>query len=325
MKGRCCGCSNKPIRQSAALPSRSKASNKTLLGAASAAQTFAAAFGAGFATAGLAQLPGMLRNVVAEIADLGDLADRVGLTAEQIQELNFQAQQTGSSAETMASGLETFGKRLAEARAGSGELYKLLKANGVALDELAKMDINEALAVFVDLIGNAADGADALAVSAEGFGRGAGAELALTFAGGTKAMGEFATQARDTISIISDFDVKKIQDIDDAWDQWNQNDFNLDQTQRRQIFEQHGARIRRDRRRLAASERPRTVSRRRCQTARRGSDGRTYSDADRPGFCGIERRRRAIGGAAEKALNCSWRRYFARRPDDPAGSGRRTG
>jgi hypothetical protein len=150
------------------------------------------------------------------VADLGDQADKIGITAERLQELNFQADQTGVSAETMADGLAKFAKNLSEARTGSGELYKLLKLNGIALDDIAKMSVNDALSVFVDLLGNATDEADKLKIATTGFGRG-GADLALTFAGGGQAMLEFTLQARAAHAVIRNDLVKSAQEIDDKF------------------------------------------------------------------------------------------------------------
>lgn len=186
--------------------------------ATGAARSFASVLGAGLLVGGLAQLPGAIRDMVKEVADLGDQADRIGITAERLQELNFQAEQTGSSAEAMAAGLEQFSKRLGEARTGSGELYKLLRANGLALDEIASMSVNEALEVFVDLLGNASDQADRLKIAAIGGGK-AAADWALTFAGGSQATLEFALQARAASVVISGDLVKSAQDIDDEFSQ----------------------------------------------------------------------------------------------------------
>jgi hypothetical protein len=105
---------------------------------------------------------------------------------------------------------------LAEARTGSGDLYKVLKANGVALDDLAKMDVNEALRVFVDILANARDATDRLKFSTLGFGKG-GADLALTFAGGTDAMRAFAEQAHRTAQVITNETVQSAQELDDKF------------------------------------------------------------------------------------------------------------
>lgn len=185
--------------------------DKSLKAVSATARSLAGIAGLSF---GLSEIPKLVKSV----ADLGDQADKIGITAERLQELNFQADQTGVSAETMADGLAKFAKQLSEARTGSGELYKLLKANGVALDDIANMSVNEALSVFVGLLGNATDEADKLKIATLGFGRG-GADLALTFAGGTQALLEFQLQARASSQVISNELVKSAQDIDDQFSQ----------------------------------------------------------------------------------------------------------
>jgi hypothetical protein len=197
-----------------------KGLDASLAAAARTARTFATAFGAGFLAGGLSQIPGAIRDIVKEVADLGDAADRIGITTDRLQELNFQAEQTGSSAAAMTEALQQFSKRLGEARQGSGELYERLKANGIAFDELAKMDVNQALEVFIDLIGNARDESQALAVAAEGFGR-AGADLALTFADGAQGAKAFADQAHRAGVVIKSDLIPGMQELDDQLAQYS--------------------------------------------------------------------------------------------------------
>lgn len=196
-----------------------KGLDASMAAASRTAATFAKAFGAGILVGGISQLPGALRDMVKSVADLGDEADRLGITAERLQELNFQAEQTGVSAETMAAGLEVFGKRVSEAQEGSGELLKLFQANNIALknSDGTLRPFNDLLSDFVDLIGNAANAQDRLNISAKGFGKGGGADLALTFAGGSAAMREFADQAHRLAQIMTNETVKSAQEVDDKF------------------------------------------------------------------------------------------------------------
>lgn len=193
--------------------------NASLAAATRTAKTFAGAFGLGFLTGGLAQIPGAMRDVVKSVADMADAADRIGITTDRLQELQFQAEQTGSSTEAMTDALQQFSKRLGEARTGSGELFERLRANGVTLEQIAKMPVNQALEIFINLIGNATDEAQALAIAAEGFGR-SGADLALTFADGTTAAQAFAAQAHKTGQVIDNELIPGIQELDDQLAQY---------------------------------------------------------------------------------------------------------
>src|SRR4051812_20565581 len=69
-----------------------------------------AGLGAGIAIGGLAQIPGIIRDIVKEGADLVDLAHKIGLTTDALQELRFQSEQNGSSAEELDSALEQFSR-----------------------------------------------------------------------------------------------------------------------------------------------------------------------------------------------------------------------
>lgn len=178
-------------------------------------------FGVGFLAGGIAVLPGVIRDVVREAANLGDTADRIGITTDRLQELNYQAQQTGSSAATMATALEQFGKRIGEAASKGGDLAKLFEANGVAIRDSAGnlRPFNDLLNDFINLVSRSASESERLAVAALGFGRGAGAEMALTFRDGAEGAERFANEAQRLGQILGGDLIRRAQDIDDRFDQ----------------------------------------------------------------------------------------------------------
>jgi hypothetical protein len=75
------------------------------------------------------------RNAAREIADIGDAADRAGVSAETFEELRaalFQVGQ-GDRAGTLEAAVAALNKRIGEARAGVGEATKVFRALNIAL------------------------------------------------------------------------------------------------------------------------------------------------------------------------------------------------
>ena len=93
--------------------------------ASSAVKGLAAGLGTSFSIAGLVQA-----TVSAiDFGDaIGDVAERTGLTTTDLQALQFQASQSGNSAEAMASGLQTFARNIGQAQEGIGRMAKQLQA-----------------------------------------------------------------------------------------------------------------------------------------------------------------------------------------------------
>jgi hypothetical protein len=79
--------------------------------AGNALRSLAAGLGVGFSIGGLIQAT----KAAIDFGDrLGDAAARTGVAIEKLQALQFQAQQSGSSAETMASGLAILAKNIGQ-------------------------------------------------------------------------------------------------------------------------------------------------------------------------------------------------------------------
>jgi hypothetical protein len=61
-------------------------------------------------------------------AQIGDLAETIGITAEQVQVFNRLAVASGSSSESMAKGLQSIAEQSVDAES---KLSKLFAANGI--------------------------------------------------------------------------------------------------------------------------------------------------------------------------------------------------
>lgn len=174
---------------------------------------------AGFGAAGLVELGRGIRDVVKDIGDLVDEADKLGIGPKRLDELRYAAEKVGTSVGTLDAALEKFNANIALAAAGkSGDFATILKENGVALTDTAgkQRSFNDLLDAYANLIRNAKNESDRLLLVQLGFGEGAN-DLVNMLAKGKEGL-DAATAAHDKLSAASDEDFRRLKDIDEAWD-----------------------------------------------------------------------------------------------------------
>ena len=116
----------------------SKAFNglKSIIGGlAKMAAGFALAFGAAFIA--------ITVKTMQSIDALGKMSSKIGTTAGSLAKLQFAAEQTGVSAETMGMAMQRFTRRAAEAAKGTGEAKGALKELNLNAAELLKMPLED--------------------------------------------------------------------------------------------------------------------------------------------------------------------------------------
>lgn len=171
------------------------------------------------ALGGITAVGGALRDVVADAAKLVDVADKLGVTTTQLQELHFAADQTGVDIAGMNAALSFFARQVGIASTGTGDLYDLLKANNVALrDQQGHMrPLIELFRDYADLVKNAKSDTDRNVLATRGFGR-ANDDLINTLREGRKGLQDFADEAKRAGAILGDEDqLRRIADLDDRW------------------------------------------------------------------------------------------------------------
>lgn len=143
-----------------------------------------AALGAGLA----------LREFSQQIDELAKQSGMLGLTVNQLQQLQFAASQTGVTTEELNKGLERFSRSISEASTGIGVGKRSFEALGVTL---AKSDgslksTDELLAEVADRFAQIKDPADRVRIAVDLFGR-SGAGMVNTLkdgSAGLKALGD---------------------------------------------------------------------------------------------------------------------------------------
>lgn len=160
-----------------------------------------------------------LRSVSAAVAEIGARADRVGVATEELQRLRFASEQAAGSARAVDEGVDRFTANIAEAARGGGELFNILKANNVALTdgEGRLRSTSDLFRIYADLVKNAANENDQLALAIAAFGRSAGTELVGLLRQGAAGVDELAQAADDAGAVLEDRLVRRAQEIDDRF------------------------------------------------------------------------------------------------------------
>jgi len=150
--------------------------------------------------AALAGAVAMGKNAV-DVAAAGDeyakTARTIGITAEDLQELQFVADRSGVSNEALNTALQKLNKNIGDVRAGTGSLTTLLKAqNPELLSQLQNVKSNdEAFALLTGEIGEMENATDRAALAQAAFGR-AGQDLINVALLGADGIKELRDEAR---------------------------------------------------------------------------------------------------------------------------------
>jgi len=118
------------------------------------------------------------------------VAERLGLVADQMKVLNYAAEQTGSSANTMQMALQRMVRRINEAATGSGEAVKALKELGLSAEALTSMTADQQFAAVADAMERVKGQSDKVRLAMKLFDS-EGVQLVNTMKGGSEALNEY--------------------------------------------------------------------------------------------------------------------------------------
>jgi hypothetical protein len=177
-------------------------------------------FGVGFvAGLGVEILARAAQATIKSIADIGDAADKLGLTTSAYQELSFAAKLAGVEAEAFAGGMKKLAVNTSDAARGQGEFGEILRLNGVAIKDANgnMLDQTEILARVADLVRNAGSEQDKAAIAQAAFGK-SGIELMNLLEGGAAAVVSAMAEAKNAGVEFTDTQIRKAQEFDDRLD-----------------------------------------------------------------------------------------------------------
>jgi hypothetical protein len=141
-----------------------------------------------------------------KMGELGEQTERtakiLGISSEQVGELNFAAAMTGTSTDNLTMMMGRFEAGLPEAVAGTGRMAAGLKALGLNARELQGIPLPEQLNKIADATARFADGANKTA-ALQSLGRGF-AELIPLLDEGSKGMDELNEKAKEAGVVLGD-------------------------------------------------------------------------------------------------------------------------
>lgn len=169
-------------------------------------------------TAALTNLSRSVRTTIADISNLGKVADRIDFDVESLQGLQRGFDLSGVSADTLNASLQEFGKRVGEAATGGGELVAVLDRYNITLtgnDGRMKSQM-QLLREFSNAIKSAASDQERLLIADKTFG-GGGLEMVNALAGGGGAIDGMINSAREGGFILDEELVRKAEELDDKF------------------------------------------------------------------------------------------------------------
>lgn len=190
--------------------------SKLGLTASSIGKTFTRGLLAGGAVVLFQRLGSTIGDVSDEMSKLVDVADKVGLTTDQLQELRFAAEQSGVATNTLDMAMQRFSRRVGEAVNGTGELKDTLKRLGIEV-----RNTDGSVRSQVDILGDLANAIQAtrseqgrLSIAFKAFDS-EGAALVNMLANGERGLNDFLQAARDAGVVLDEELLRSMKDVDD--------------------------------------------------------------------------------------------------------------
>jgi hypothetical protein len=153
-------------------------------------------------TGGGAALSGVIKSSIDAANHLNDLSDRLGVTAEGLSRLQYAAELTGVSSNTLEMGLQRMTRRVAEAANGTGEAVNALKELGLSASKLSQLRPEQQFEVLADALEGVPNQADKVRLSMKLLDS-EGVALLQTMKGGSAALRKYGEEADATGKTIS--------------------------------------------------------------------------------------------------------------------------
>jgi hypothetical protein len=158
-----------------------------------------------------------ITDTVHSLAALGDTADRIGVTAEELQKLRYAADLAGGSADDLDAGFLKFSKNVSDAGRNTGDLYKVFQLNGIALRDQAGnlRSSTDLFKDYADLVVRTKNPQDQLNLAVIGLGKAAGPQLLGLLRQGGAGIDDLASRAERAGAVIGNDVVAQAGRLDD--------------------------------------------------------------------------------------------------------------
>ena len=171
----------------------------------------AAAMGAATAVATTALTAKSLKSADA----LAKMADKIGASTEALAGLQYAAELSGVSTETMNMALQRMTRRVSEAAMGTGEAKAALFELGLNAKELEQLPLDQQMGMIADAMQNVGSQADRVRIAMKLFDS-EGVALVNTLQGGSEELARLAEEANVLGLALSRADTAKIEAANDA-------------------------------------------------------------------------------------------------------------
>lgn len=175
--------------------------------------------GAAVALAGAAGLGRLVTSSLDAADSLADVADKIGVNVEALQELRGAAQQAGVEQATLDMALQRFSRRVGEAANGTGELRATLEQYDIAVRNAdgSMRPLEAILADYADTIQGAESDQERLRLAFKAFDS-EGAALVNMLRDGSAGLSEMRQEMRDLGIVIDEETVRAAADLNDKLD-----------------------------------------------------------------------------------------------------------
>jgi hypothetical protein len=175
-------------------------------------------FGAAATAAAAAAIANLTKRGIDSVDALGNVAARLGITAEALSVLHFAAEQTGVTIETMNMALQRMTRRISEAGQGSGEAKDALKELGLDARNLAALAPDKQFRAITKAMEGVANQGDKVRLSMRLYDS-EGVSLVQTMAAGTAGLDDFASRAKNMGLTVTEEMVAKVRAAKSAIDE----------------------------------------------------------------------------------------------------------
>lgn len=142
------------------------------------------------------------------VAEIGDVAESIGVSAEQLQAFNKMAIASGASTDVLTRGLQSIAEQSVDAGSKLGQLFE---ANGLATKG---KDTNQIIREFMDLVKNAASPTEQLAIITGVLGDKVGRQLVEAFRDGAAGADEATRQMVASGEYHTNAEVERLQKLE---------------------------------------------------------------------------------------------------------------
>lgn len=166
------------------------------------------------ATAAVGAMGYALSKQVQKVDDLAKTANKLGTTVSTLQELQYAADISGVSANTLNMAMQRLTRRVSEASMGFGEAKGALKELGINAAQLNKLPLDKKMEVLADAFEGVATDGDKVRLAMKLFDS-EGVALVNTLDLGSEGLREMSAEAKSLGLSISEVDAQRFEKMQD--------------------------------------------------------------------------------------------------------------